>query len=60
MTIKICKLCTTPSSRPRITFDNNGVCNACNNSKEKKKLTGRKEEKSLKKFVIILKVQLLS
>jgi len=28
--IIICKFCLMPSSRPRITFDNNQVCNACN------------------------------
>jgi N-acetyl sugar amidotransferase len=38
MTIKICKFCTTPSSRPRISFDKDGICNACNNAKQKKKI----------------------
>ena len=33
--IRYCKTCLTPDSRPRITFDANGICNACNNSKEK-------------------------
>ena len=50
MTIKICKLCTTPSSRPRITFDNNGVCNACNNSKKKKKTDWEKRRKEFEKI----------
>ena len=50
MTIKICKLCTTPSSRPRIIFDNNGVCNACNNSKEKKKIDWEKRRKEFEKI----------
>ena len=27
--IKICKSCLMPSSRPRVTFNKNGVCNAC-------------------------------
>jgi len=30
-----CKKCVTPSTRPRVTFDKNGVCNACNWNTEK-------------------------
>ena len=36
--IRYCKTCLTPDSRPRITFDENGVCNACLNAKEKNKI----------------------
>jgi len=50
MTIKICKLCTTPSSRPRISFDSSGVCNACNNSKKKKKIDWKQRKKE---FLVI-------
>ena len=28
--IKFCKKCVTPDSRPRVVFDSDGVCNACN------------------------------
>ena len=28
--VKYCKLCTISNQRPRITFDENGVCSACN------------------------------
>lgn len=28
--VKYCKLCTVSNQRPRITFDENGVCSACN------------------------------
>ena len=35
--VRFCKKCVTPSSRPRITFDKNGVCNACLVSIKKKK-----------------------
>jgi N-acetyl sugar amidotransferase len=28
--VKFCKKCTVSNQRPRITFDNNGVCSACN------------------------------
>ncbi len=30
MEVKVCKACITPSTRPRIAFDQNGICNACN------------------------------
>ena len=33
--IKYCKKCVTPSSRPRIVFNEAGVCNACVNSNQK-------------------------
>lgn len=33
--IKFCKECTMSNQRPRITFDENGVCSACNFWKEK-------------------------
>ena len=28
--IKFCKKCTISNQRPRITFDKNGICSACN------------------------------
>ena len=31
-----CKVCITPRSRPRIVFNEDGVCNACVNAKNKK------------------------
>jgi N-acetyl sugar amidotransferase len=31
-----CKKCVTPSTRPRITFDKRGICNACNWHNQKK------------------------
>lgn len=44
--INYCKRCLTPSSRPRVTFNPDGVCNACLNSDEKKLINweSRKEE----------------
>jgi N-acetyl sugar amidotransferase len=33
--IKYCRKCLTPSSRPRIVFDDQGVCNACRHSENK-------------------------
>lgn len=34
--IKFCKLCTMSNQRPRITFDENGVCSACNYAEYKR------------------------
>ena len=28
--VKFCKICTMSNQRPRITFDENGICSACN------------------------------
>ena len=44
--IKICKNCIMPNSRPRVTFNKKGVCNACENSEKKKQLTGIVEKKN--------------
>jgi N-acetyl sugar amidotransferase len=33
--LKFCKKCLVPITRPRIKFDSNGVCNACNNQTNK-------------------------
>lgn len=35
--VKFCKKCTISNQRPRITFDNNGVCSACNYAEYKRK-----------------------
>ena len=35
--IKFCKKCVVSNQRPRITFDKNGICSACNWFEEKKK-----------------------
>lgn len=37
MTIKYCKKCVMPNTRPGILFDENGVCEACNNYEKKEK-----------------------
>ncbi len=42
--ISFCKKCIMPSSRPRIVFDQNGVCNACLNGVEKKKIDWSKRK----------------
>ena len=44
--ISFCKTCLMPDSRPRIVFDNKGICNACLYSKKKKEIewNSRKNE----------------
>jgi N-acetyl sugar amidotransferase len=45
--ITYCKKCLTPSSRPRISINDAGVCNACENSKEKTQIDWNEREKEL-------------
>ena len=46
-----CKSCLNMSTRPRITFDKDGKCNACTWSEEKKNLDWKKRETQLKKII---------
>lgn len=48
--IIICKKCLTLSSRPRATYDENGICNACNWAKQKKKLNWKERWKKLEEI----------
>jgi N-acetyl sugar amidotransferase len=46
-TIEYCTHCVTPNSRPRIEFDDKGVCNACKHAEKYKKIANwdeREEE----------------
>ena len=46
--VKHCKLCVTSNQRPRITFDKNNVCSACNFAEKKHKITDwKKREEEL-------------
>jgi len=46
--VKFCKKCTISNQRPRITFDENGVCSACNFAEYKqKKIDWNKREQEL-------------
>ncbi len=45
--VKFCKNCTLSNQRPRITFDENGVCSACNYAAEKKNIDWPTREKEL-------------
>ena len=55
MRIKFCKNCFTPNTRPRVVFDFKGVCNACLNSVEKKKINWREREKEFNKIILNIK-----
>ena len=45
--VKWCSKCLSMSTRPRITFDKNGVCNACLWTEEKKLINWSEREKEL-------------
>ena len=42
-----CKKCVISNQRPRITFDKNGVCSACNYFEFKRKIDWEQREKEL-------------
>jgi N-acetyl sugar amidotransferase len=46
--VRFCKKCTISNQRPRITFDEKGVCSACNFSEHKKTIDWMLREKELK------------
>ncbi len=48
--VKFCKKCTVSNQRPRITFDKDGICSACNFAKQKKKFDWAKRGKELKEL----------
>lgn len=48
--VKFCTRCVISNQRPRITFDKNGICNACQYSDIKKKIDWKKRENELKKL----------
>ncbi len=45
--VKFCRKCTISNQRPRITFDDNGVCSACNYAEYKHSLDWDMREKEL-------------
>jgi N-acetyl sugar amidotransferase len=55
MSVKFCKNCFTPNTRPRVVFNNKGICNACLNSKEKKKINWKQREKEFYKIISNIK-----
>jgi N-acetyl sugar amidotransferase len=49
--ISFCSLCLTPSSRPRVVFDTEGVCNACRNAEEKRNIDWAAREKEFLQLI---------
>ena len=49
--INFCKECIMPDSRPRIVFDDNGVCNACLHSKKKQKINWENRKNEFLKLI---------
>jgi len=45
-----CKNCVMISTRPRLTFNKNRICSACEWNEKKKKLIGKKEKLNLINF----------
>ncbi len=54
--IKFCKECIMPNSRPRIVFDEKGICNACLHSKKKKQIDW--ENRKVQFLELIKKIKL--
>lgn len=50
MEIKYCKKCTMPNTRPGISFDQNGICEACNNYERKNQTDWNKRYKELEQL----------
>jgi len=49
--MKYCKRCAQPDTRPKVKFDQNGVCYACKFADERKNIDWKKREDELKKVV---------
>ena len=49
--VKYCKSCVVSNQRPRISFNNDGICNACVNVKNKSKINWFEREKELKNLL---------
>ena len=53
--MKYCKNCVMPDSKPGVTLDNRGLCNACRSTKIKDKIDWDKRKKQLDKIVFDIK-----
>ena len=53
--ISFCKTCIMPDSRPRISINNEGICNACTNSILKKNINWKEREKEF--FELVEKIK---
>jgi N-acetyl sugar amidotransferase len=50
MEIRFCKKCVMPSTRPRIQFDEEGICNACKNTAKKENVDWKARWKKLEEL----------
>lgn len=46
-----CTKCLTPNSRPRVLFDDEGVCNACRNAEEKATIDWSAREREFRRLI---------
>ncbi len=53
--IKFCKKCIMPDSRPRIVFNEDGICNACLNSDTKNKVNWGKRKDEFNNLILEIK-----
>ena len=58
--INFCKNCIMPDSRPRIIFNNYGICNACINSEKKSLIDWEKREREFIELIENIKKNSLS
>ena len=49
--IRYCKLCVTPNTRPRMLFNNDGICSACLNQQKSKNIDWGKRRKEFLEIV---------
>lgn len=49
--VKFCKKCVISNQRPKITFDEEGVCSACRNANYKNQIDWKKREKELEELL---------
>jgi len=49
--MKLCKKCVMPDTNPRLTFDENGVCDACRNNEYKEKIDWNERWEQLKQIL---------
>lgn len=50
--MKYCTKCVMPSTRPGITFNEEGVCSACQAFEKENQLIGKHDLKNWRKYVI--------
>ena len=58
--MKWCNTCVLPSTRPNLVINSSGVCNACEQGKEKKKINWRKRKIEFENLVRRIKKKKLN